>query len=296
MSQADPYPITNAVDVAILMHRDIHFGGSFPVMIEYYKNEGVGCSPDFDMNQILALQEMEAKVGENLSAIQLSGADAEKVAKARKAYKQLKELYEQKKPETTIPQLVADLILSEERDPIKEVSAIVAEKRAAIPALLDLIRSEDFHDPMFPGYGRAPELAAQCLGKIGDKSAIAALFEAIRENEFFEEDTSIAALKAIGEPAREFLLSQLQNRPITIDNERAAITLIQFEDEAVAKACFQLLKEINTKEHLPLATYLVLGCSKLESEDLRKEFMTMSERKDLPDMLRQDMKAIRSKW
>lgn len=297
MTQSESYPLTDATDVAILMHRDAHFGGSFPIMIEYYENEGIGCSSDFNLDQIKALADLELKVGENLAAVHLQGAEAERVSNARKIYEQLKKLYEVENPSSVIPTLIADLILSEEHDPIKEISAIVIQKKAAIPALLDLIRSEEFHDPLFPGYGRSPELAARCLGQIGDKSAIAALFEAIHENEFFEEDASMQALKLIGLPAKEFLLSILKSKPITNDNERAAIALIQFEDDPeVSKACFDLLTSIDINGHLMLATYLALGCSALSSREEQERFKKMSEDKKLNEMVRQDMKVILSKW
>lgn len=297
MIPAEPHPLTDSTNAMILMHRDTHFGGSFPVMLEYYHSEGIGCSPEFTLSQIEALAEMEKKVGENLAPIHLTGPDAEKVARARKAYKDLKELYEVQNPETTVPLLVADLILSEEIDPVNEIEQIVAQKRAAIPALLDLIRSEDFHDPLFPGYGRAPELAVRCLGLIGNESAIATLFEAIHENEFFEEDTSIQALKLIGEPAKQFLLKVLKAKPFNLDNERAAITLVQFEDDPeVAKACFEILQEIDCNQHLPLAVYLALGCSALQDPKDRESFIAMSESKETPSMLKQDMKTIRKNW
>ena len=74
-----------------------------------------------------------------------------------------------------------------------------------MPALIDLLRNEDFYDPLFPGYGEAPVLAAKCLGLIGDKRAIISLFEAIGEGDFFNEDIILDALHVIGNPARDFL-------------------------------------------------------------------------------------------
>lgn len=299
MNPTDPEinPIADTTDVAILMHRDAHFSGNFQMMLDYYAKCGIGALEEIPLAQIETLAEMERKTGQNLAAIVLEGADAEKVARAKEIYKTLRDLYESKKPEARIPILIADLILSEEEVPENEIQAIVAEGEAAVPSLIELIKSDELHDPLFPGYGRAPELAAQCLGRIGDQRAIATLFESVHENEFFEEDTSLQALKRIGAPAKEFLLNVLKSKPINIDNERAAIALIEFEeDPEIARNCFALLQDPNVLSHIPFATYLVLACSGLKGTPFEKKFREMAENPQISSMLRQDMKAIISGW
>ena len=82
-------PITYTIDNAILMHRDAHFSGSFPIMLEYYRNEGQGICPEFEIGRIEELAQTEAKTGKNLSATLLSGPEAEKVGRARESYKKL---------------------------------------------------------------------------------------------------------------------------------------------------------------------------------------------------------------
>ena len=42
MDNASSFPLTDELDHAILMHKDVHFGGNFSLMIEYYKEEGKG--------------------------------------------------------------------------------------------------------------------------------------------------------------------------------------------------------------------------------------------------------------
>lgn len=297
MSPIDANPITDNIDVAILMHRDAHFSGNFQMMLDYYASCGVGVLPGIELDRIEALAEMERKAGQNLAAVLLQGADAEQVAASKEIYKKLRALYESDNPELRIPTLIADLILSEEEDPEHELQALIAEGAEAVPSLIEVIKSDEMHDPLFPGYGRAPELVAQCLGRIGDRRAIAALFESIHENEFFEEDTSLLALKRIGEPARDFLLQLLQSKPITIDNERAAIALIQFEnDPEIARQCLILLRDPQVLDHLPFATYLVLGCCALKGMPEEEVFRELSEDKSFPDMLRQDMRAIINSW
>lgn len=299
MNPCDPNadPLTNTVDVTILMHRDAHFSGSFDVMLDYYASCGIGIVPDLHLEQIEALAEMERKTNHNLAAVLLEGADAEKVAQSKEMYKTLRALYESESPSLRIPRLIADLILTEDESAENEIEALKNEGSAAVPALIELIKSDVLHDPLFPGYGRAPELAAKCLGCIGDKRAIASLFESIHENEFFEEDTSLLALKRIGQPAKEFLLNVLRSKPINQDNERAAIALIEFdEDPEIARACFAMLQDPSVLKHIPFSTYLVLACSGLGGTADEKAFKEMAANPKVPSMLRQDMKAIIDAW
>lgn len=290
-------PLANAQDSAILMHRDVHFGGKFDVMLDYYINEGKGVNPDFDLERIHTLAKIEKETKKNLAPEILSGADAEKIAEAKNAYKKLRSLYDHPKSATKNMLLIADLILSEDLEPQKEIEAIVQEKSAIVPALIELLRSEEYYDPLFPGYGLAPSLAAQCLGLIGDKRAIVSLFEAMKQGDFFDEDVDLAALKAIGNPAKEFLLKVLHGRPINEDNERAAIALIAFkDDEQVSKTCLEMLKDLQIRKNIPLSTYLILACEGLQKHEDREAFKNLSKEENTPKMLVQDILAIAKNW
>lgn len=297
----DGFPLSDAQDIAILMHRDAHFGGQFDLMLDYYQKEGKGVLPDFDLDRILELKKMEEVLGQNLAAVMLSGAEAEHVARSKEAYKTLREIYETSKKQSDrslaaqYPQLIADLILSEEEYPEKEIEAITAEGKAIVPHLLNLVRAEDFHDPLFPGYGQAPMLAAKCLGLIGDQRAVISLFESIGEEEFANEDVYLRALQEIGTPAKEFLLKVVHGKPVTYDNERAAVALLQFKDDSeVAKKCFAILKDLDLKKHPVLGTYLVLACQGLKDEDERKAFMALCDH--APSSLKPDFRTVSSEW
>lgn len=290
------FPLINSLENQILMHRDAHFGGSFDVMLEYYENEGKGVFPDFNLTNIQNLDVLERQMQQNLSGVFLSGAEAEAVSKAKDAYKKLRDLYQHPTEKNRHARLLADLILSEEEDPEAEIAAIAAEKSAIVPALLHLLKSEDFHDPLFPGYGHAPALAAKCLGHVGDKRSIISLFEAIGESDFFDDEICFEALKAIGAPAKEFLLKVIQGRHINFDNERAASALIYFKDDLeVSKTCLNLLKEPNVRQHLNFATYLALACEELPEED-RVLFNQIANDPNTPSSLRNDMKVISRTW
>lgn len=289
----EDFQLAYSVDNAILMHRDIHFGGSFDLMLEYYGGEGKGISDEFDLARIQELNVLEKQTKQNLAANLLSGAEAETVAKGREAYKKLRALYDAKSSKNPIPYLIADLILSEGEDEIESaIQAVVEKKGEVVPALIDLLRNEDFYSPLYPGYGFAPILAAECLGRIGDKRAIISLFEAVGEGDFFNEDILLNALHAIGEPARDFLLKVLHGRPITIDNEKAAIALVRFkEDPMVSRACFDMLRSIDLNKEYALGTYLILACDALPEKEFG-EFANMLSDPKLPKPLRRDIEMV----
>lgn len=307
INEDDSSSLTSELDKEILMHRDAHFGGKFDFMIDYYEKGGKGVRPEFELEYIRTLDATEKKLQQNLASVLLSGGEAEKIARAKDSYKKLRDLYERENesrdksatvnPRHHFPILLADLILSEEEYPKAEIDAIVAEKSAIVPFLIDLLRAENFHDPLFPGYGTAPMLAATCLGIIGDKKAIIALFEGIGSGDFFDDDIVLNALKAIGESAKQFLLHVLRARPITYDNERAAMALTYFStDPEVATSCFKMLKEIDLKKQEFFATLLVLGCEGLLDKSQQLEFRELAEKETTPKGLRRDMKLLSSKW
>lgn len=293
----DQFPVAYSPDNAILMHRDIHFGGSFDIMLDYYRTGGKGVSKDLEIERIEELATLEKTTGHNLAAMMLSGGEAEKVARARQAYQQLRDLYEIRNPKNRYPLLIADLILTEDEKAEKEVQAIVAEKSAIVPSLLVLLRNEDFYDPLYPGYGQAPALAAKCLGLIGDKRAIIALFEAISEGDFFNEDTILAALHAIGTPAKDFLLKVLHGQPLNQDNDHAAIALVSFKDDPeVQKACLQMLMDSDLKKYPLLATHLVLACEEIRDPGQRQLLLELGKKPSTPKNIQQDIAAIAKGW
>jgi hypothetical protein len=294
LDELDAYSsLANAEDHLILMHRDAHFGGSFEIMLQYYEEDGKGAMQEFDLARIHELQEYEKQSGKDLAGTLLSGAEAEKVAAARKAYKTLKELYENTKETNPCPRLIADLILSEEEHPKEEIDAILNQKGIIVPFLIDLLRSEDFYDPLFPGYGQAPTLAAHCLGLIGDKRAMFSLFEAIGEANFFSEDNVLDSLKQIGDPAKEFLMRVVQSEPLNFDNERAAIALVRFkEDPQVAECCFKMLSKPVVWKDPALAVHLILACEGLKNQEDQQQFAALAANPAFPKILVPDIRLI----
>ncbi len=290
-------PLRSATDSEILMHREVHFGGNFMVMLEYYEKEGKGSCQEIEIEQIRNLAEIEERTQKNLAPLLLSGAEAEKVARAKEAYKKLRDLYEEESQPDKYLLLIADLILSEEQDPKKEIAAITKEKSAIVSFLLELLHAESFYDPLFPGYGQGPLLAAKCLGIIGDKRAIISLFETIGQGDFFHEDVLLDALKAIGQPAKDFLLKVVQARPLNSDNECAAIALIHFKnDPEVAEICLRLLLEPEVRAQSPLSSYLALACEGLAEPQQQSQFRDLSDDPATPSVLALDIKAAAKSW
>lgn len=293
----DQFPITYSIDNQIIMHRDAHFSGNFDLMLDYYKKNGKGINQDFEISRIEELQHTQNQSGKDLATFMLSGAELEKIAQAKNAYKALRDLYNIKNKKNKSSLLIADLILTEDPDATNEINAIIAEKATIVPALVDLLRNEDFYDPLFPGYGQAPALAAICLGKIGDKRSIISLFETIGEGDFFNDDIVLNALHATGEPAKAFLLKVLHATPLNHDNEHAAIALINFKnDPEVSTTCLKMLKEIDLQKNELLATYLILACESLPLESQQEQLLQLAQLPTTPKLLRQDITAIAKNW
>lgn len=294
---SEDFPLNYEVDATILMHRDSHFSGSFDIMLEYYRNDGIGAMEELPIERIEELAEYEKRLGQNIAPLILTESDAEKVGKAREAYNNLREMYSIPNPKSPFPLLIADLILTEDAEPEAEIAAIVKQSSPIVPTLIEFIESDDYYDPLFPGYGMAPQHALTCLQRIGDKKAIIALFESIGRHDFFNEDIAISALWHIGKPAKDFLLRVLRSHPYNEDNERAAIALIPFKDDPeVSQASFQLLKEIDLKQNLIFASYLALGCEGLQSPEDRQVFKDIAHSPRLPKELKVDMDVILKTW
>ena len=155
-------------------------------MLEYYENGGIGAQKSIDVQRIKELMEG----GDEIS---LDQQEVELVQQARARYALLKSVYELSS-EGSLTRIIADLILSEEEFPSQEIEALVSRGATAVPALIELLSSEDFYHPLFPGYGRAPALAALCLGKIRDERAIAPLKAALGKDPEFTDPIILDAL------------------------------------------------------------------------------------------------------
>lgn len=279
-------------DRDIIMHRDVHFGGKFDIMLEAYYNETKAAVLDTSVKRIKGLQAYEEKLGSDIAPLILQGADAEKVAFAKKMYKELSTLFEAK--EKDLPQAIGSLILSENEDPEQEIKEVVSYKEQAIHPLLDILTSDLFKDPLFPGYGLALIHAADALGKLHAVEAIYPLIALLSEASFGFEEAAVRNLHAIGDPAKDVLMKLTAQIPVSSTNERAAYALLLFkEDLKVATFFFETLKKF--LKYKALGVYLVLGCEALPRE-FHKEFRTLSTNSEIAKEIRDEMVPIINYW
>lgn len=270
------FPLADKYDHDILMHRDVHFSGSFPLMIDYYEKEGKGTNPEFEIKRLHHLYDVEEKSGQNLSDVFLEIEEKEEVQRGRKKYEELKALYDSSSLE--IPKLIADLILTESFEAEEEIQKVCDKKEAVVSPLIDLLSQEDFYNPLFPGYGHAPAYAATCLGKIKDPKAIPALYEALGRADFFTEEAVLDALKCFGEEARAFLIKVMTKEPFTKDNENAAIALLSLPlDEKLSKIFLSVLSKPSAQKRDSFINYLILGCEALAALEDQKTFIEVTD-------------------
>lgn len=292
--------LTEELDHEILMHRDVHFYGDFDVMLAYYQNEeNLGIDPDFEKERIEYLYRIEKSTTCNLGAYLLSSAEMERVAYFRNIYLKFKEIYEIENEKNPFPRLFANLVLSEKKSPKQEIDAIVKQGGALniVEELLQIIQFEDAYNSLFPGFGYAPYFAILCLGKIQDPRAIIPLFEILGKEMTFDESVILEALKSIGHEACEFLLKIVSSRPITKDNEQAALALSIFADDSrVATVCYDELKDSIVRGDQLLTFYLLANCETLKSTPLREEFFRMKDEPTFSKDVREEIKRIVRDW
>ncbi len=278
-------PLFEEEDRDILMHRDAHFGRNFTIMLEHYIDEGIGAILDVSPSRIEALMELEEKLGHNLAPYLLQGPDAEKVGQSVRLYKALQEQLQNRKKAPHVA-AISELILSEEEPQAASNRAALAGP-SLIPYLIQLLQTSVLYDPLFPGYGQAPSRACLTLGKLHATSAIKLLFGLIGTEDFDTESASLQALKEIGEPALQFCLAQLASRPITKNNERAAILSAMFESTELAEAILTQLEDPEIRRVESLATYLALSLSKVP-EALKERYKRLIAL--MPASVQEDMK------
>lgn len=290
--------LTDEIDHQILMHRDAHFGGDFGVMLAYYQDENhIGIHPDFELERIHYLAQVEEQLGQDLAPFILTGPEAEQVGRARLAYEQLKNLYQSEETANSTLKLIADLILTEEEEPDEEIEAVVSQGTGIVPELLAILNADEAYNPLFPGYGFSPYLAILCLGKIGDPQAIIPIFETLSKQTLFDDLVVLEALAAIGVPARDFLLKVIKSRPITQDTLNAAFALTTFVNHpVVARACFQELQDAKIRENSLLRTYLLCNCETINRTPDKEAFIQMSQSTDLPLDFRSEIKKMIEEW
>ncbi|MDF2578198.1 MAG: hypothetical protein K0S74_1682 [Chlamydiales bacterium] len=291
-------PLIDELVKVILMHRNSHFGGLFTIMLDYYDREEKGCSEEFSFDEVAAIAQWEKEAGQDLAPMLLSEAELNRVQKAQEMYQQLRAIYEVKQEKNIHPRLIADLVLADnEEDEEQAIEAVVKAGTSIIPALIDILKTDEMYDPLFPGYGLAPALAAMCLGKLKDPQVVSILFElSDSENEYIV-DAARDALIEVQEIAKPFLLQILQSRPYTRDNQKALNILLSFKDpQEIAPICLKLLEDSQIYSHSLLVQLLVLGCEFLTQPTDRQKLLLLSELSNFPKEAKEELRFIAKAW
>lgn len=277
--------LTDHIDHLIIMHRDSHFSGLFEEMVNYYKNDNnIGIHPDIELERIYELNYYENKTGVNLSDLLLNQEEKEKVIQAKKAYQDLKKIYEIEETSSS-PRLIADLIFSEEEEPQEILDKIIGSQKTLLPDLLRILKWDEAYDSLFPGYGYAPYFVLQALMQIKDPQTIVPLFETLKRDPFIGDEAIVSALYAQGNEAKSFLIKIMKGRPITQDNSYAAYALSVFSpDKDIENEALTLLKNAEIWKENTFCSYLLPLCEK-NTDELRK----LCENPLLPQMLKKEI-------
>lgn len=240
----------------IVMHRDVHFGGSFSIMLQYYEQEEApGIQEDILVERIQELYQLENKMGKNIASFILTGKEAERVHFFRSLYHQFQELYALS-PLHSTERLIAELFLSdgkwEEVLDTRDTSIPLKEK-----VLIDILLNGEFQDPLAPGFGTVPQAIARLLGQIPSESSIHALFATIGCGSFDLEEEVIHALYVQGEKARCYCMRKARTSSGR-DLERALISLQAFSPDEEVQQCARELLEYGKGMPPHLKEYLLL--------------------------------------
>lgn len=283
-------------DSEILLHRNCHFASSFASMLTYYRAEGRGVQIDFTIERLEKLMRIEEKLGIDLSDLLLSQSQKLRQKLAQDAHRFFKNLA--KSPDqSSVLKAISELILSRKEEPTDHLQRVGQFGSAAVSFLIKILCSSQLYNPLFPGFGLAPELAAKCLGLIADPRAIPHLFGRIGEVGFFMEDVVLEALKKIGTASRDFLLQKLQAKPFSEENQKAAFALVHFRgDFVVAAAGFRLLTDEHTKDRSCFMNSLVLICEGLAGTSLAASFRQLQDDDTFPQLTRQDVRDVVQNW
>lgn len=277
-------PLIDEEDRDILMHRDAHFGGNFDLMLEAYMEDKKSAVLDTSLKRIKTLAAQEKELQKNIAALLLSGVDAEKIAFVRKLYKDLASLFENE--EKSLPKAIASLILTESDEANEEIDEVCSYGKAAIEPLLEIVESPLLVDPLFPGYGEAPLLAARALSKLQAKEAVMPILYLVKEAPHFENEL-MTVLHSIGDEAKALLKARAEHY-----DDTALQALLSWQDEEVALFCFGELKK--APEHA-LAPYFVLGCEMIPIKE-RDEFKRLYQEGKYPKAVLDEMKFLISSW
>lgn len=263
-------PVFDELDREIIKHKQVHFASSFPAMIAYYEKESKGAVLPVEIERLQELHGIEQATGHDLATLVLSDQDIVEIKQAKEAYHKIEALEKDQED-------LVDLIFSEEEDP-KELIEKLSQNATIRPLLLEMLQSDDFFNPLFPGYGFAPVLAAKVLAKAKEKKAIPLIFERIGQLTFDIENDLFATLANFEQEGIDFLLQILRHKGLSSEVKHAILALAYFEPneelsiEALRK--LQSLPLVNADVH---SIVLIELCRALKDQKQRVEFSQLKQ-------------------
>ncbi len=294
--EGDYNPILDEEDVLILLEREVHFSGSFKMMLSYYTDENhKGIHEDVSLQRIQELMHIEEALQRNLASLVLRGSDAEQVVRFKKMYQEMRDILSKYYDSLPISQqseipppyiLLLECILSEE--PVEVLVEAHAEYFRQNPSLLyPIVQSSMLYNHLAPGYGKAPLLAISILNSLQDTQAMEILFDQLysidHEDQPELDEALLFALRSFGPVVKQKMLRFIENRPLGHEGEKALHVLLEFlPDEEISKiALDQLMKQdIASTQAL---SYLALLLESLPDEDrMRFQKWLHQHGKDLP--------------
>lgn len=271
--EGDAFQVIDEEDRDILLQREAHFGGSFVAMEEYYQNpERIGVVEALSPNRIAFLADVERRLGQNIAPKILSGRDAEHIARAKKTYDMIAELshndVQNEMPSSL--KLFLRLINDEGELNSDEFALSDMEKNALLrdpKPLLQLASSDEFRDPLFPGFGKAPLRALQALAKSCVQEALPLFFRLLATAQEEEEEELLGLIPQFGEAGFEYARRTFLQRPVTPFHEKLILLLVKFMPTHENEMKMLLLQELESQELYSFPSVLqwvIVGLSDLD--------------------------------
>lgn len=278
-------PLLDLNPATILIHRDLHFGGDWEVMLHYYQEHKKGVF--FSLEEIEALMEATAELEEPL-ALHLLGEEERRIlAGGLERYAHIREEIERGE-EGEKAHALASLILAEEEEEEEALERVISLGEEMVPLLAEVIHSAELLSPFSPGFGEAPLLAIHALGEIGGEGAVVPLFEALAHGDAREEE-ALLALNKLEEVATPFAKRLLESEgPMTRDQERAALFLthLEKEEEADLASLLQKLHDPSLRSsHTLLAATIESLLPLIQKEEEHQELLELLKGVSLPPPL-----------
>jgi hypothetical protein len=220
------WPVEEELVCDILLHKKVHFGDSFDVMLKYYEEEEhIGIINGITKKDIIDVYQMVLQ-DETLEDKLVDNHHLDQIEHALEQYRSIKTLIEIKGEYNDIYQLFVDLVFSE-NDKEGYIETILNHKHKDI--VLDqaskIIEDPRYYSNLSPGYGFLPISMMKLVGRTKDKRWMKPLFNALLRYGSSYDDVILTVMAGYHDQVKQSMLQKLQSTPYSKDNERAALIL-----------------------------------------------------------------------